>query len=194
MGFYKYQGGSITLDGKEVSSLDLDNLRSHFALVLHDVFLFSDSILHNISLKDELEKEEVRRAAAKIGLEEFIDQLPGKYDYDVKERGGMLSAGQRQLLSFLRAYVTDPEILILDEATSSVDSYTEELIQNAIDVLTEGRTSIIIAHRLATIQKADKILVMDKGKVVEEGSHHELLDQQGYYYKLYEMQFASEVE
>ena len=192
MGFYRYQNGSVTIDGKEITELDLDNLRSHFALVLQDVFLFSDSILNNITLKSDVDLELVRAAAKKIGVDEFVDQLPGKYEYDVKERGGMLSAGQRQLLSFLRAYITNPEILILDEATSSVDTHTEELIQKAIDVITEGRTSIIIAHRLATIQKADKILVLDKGEVMEEGTHLELLELKGYYAKLYDMQFKNE--
>jgi len=192
MGFYRYQNGSVAIDGKEITELDLDNLRSHFALVLQDVFLFSDSILNNITLKSDIDLELVKEAAKKIGVDEFIDKLPGKYDYDVKERGGMLSAGQRQLMSFLRAYITNPEILILDEATSSVDTHTEELIQNAIDVITEGRTSIIIAHRLATIQKADKILVLDKGEVMEEGTHHELLAKKGYYAKLYDMQFNNE--
>ena len=192
MGFYKYQNGSVAIDGKEITELELDNLRSHFALVLQDVFLFSDSILNNITLKSDVDLDLVREAAIKIGVDEFIDKLPGKYDYDVKERGGMLSAGQRQLLSFLRAYITNPEILILDEATSSIDTHTEELIQKAIDVITEGRTSIIIAHRLATIQKADKILVLDKGEVMEEGTHLELLEKKGYYAKLYDMQFKKE--
>lgn len=192
MGFYKYQQGAVSIDGKDITELELDNLRSHFALVLQDVFLFSDSILNNITLKSEVDLEVVREAAKKIGVDEFIEKLPGKYEYDVKERGGMLSAGQRQLLSFLRAYITNPEILILDEATSSVDTHTEELIQRAIDVITEGRTSIIIAHRLATIQKADKIVVLDKGEVMEEGTHFELLEKKGYYAKLYAMQFKIE--
>lgn len=192
MGFYRYQKGSVAIDGKEITELRLDNLRSHFALVLQDVFLFSDTILNNITLKSDVDLELVREAAKKIGVDEFIKKLPDGYDYDVKERGGMLSAGQRQLLSFLRAYITNPEILILDEATSSVDTHTEELIQKAIDIITEGRTSIIIAHRLATIQKADKILVLDKGEVKEEGTHLELLETKGYYSKLYEMQFKNE--
>ncbi|MCT4623768.1 MAG: ABC transporter ATP-binding protein/permease [Schleiferiaceae bacterium] len=194
MGFYGYQQGKVTIDGKEITELKLDNLRSHFALVLQDVFLFSDSILNNITLKEKVDFEVLKDAAKRIGIDEFIEKLPGGYSYDVKERGGMLSAGQRQLLSFLRAYITNPEILILDEATSSVDTHTEELIQNAIDVITEGRTSIIIAHRLATIKKADKILVLDKGEVVEEGTHLELLNRGGYYAKLYEMQFKNEEE
>lgn len=192
MGFYGYQSGKVKLDGKDIKTFNLHNLRSHFALVLQDVFLFSDSIANNISLKSEVEREALRAAAAKIGVDDFISQLPEGYDYDVKERGGMLSAGQRQLMAFLRAYITDPEILILDEATSSVDTHTEEQIQRAIDILTEGRTSIIVAHRLATIKKADKILVMDKGMVVEEGTHEELLAAKGAYYTLHEMQFKDE--
>ncbi len=190
--FYHHQSGKILLDGKDISTLDLENLRSHFALVLQDVFLFSDSIYNNITLKEDIDFDEVKSAAEVIGVDSFISDLPDGYDYDVKERGGMLSAGQRQLLAFLRAYVTNPSILILDEATSSIDHHTEELIQNAIDVLTENRTSIIIAHRLATIQKADKIVVLDKGRVVEVGGHEELLAKKGAYYNLYEMQFSSE--
>ncbi len=189
MGFYAYQKGQILLDGKELSTLDLKALRSQFALVLQDVFLFSDTILNNITMKEEMDVEEVIAASKEIGVHEFVKDLPGEYDYDVKERGGMLSAGQRQLLSLLRAYLTNPPILILDEATSSIDTHTEELIQRATDVLTENRTSIIIAHRLSTIQRADTILVMDKGKVVEQGKHEELLALGGYYANLYEMQF-----
>lgn len=189
MGFYPFQKGSITLDGVEITDLTLANLRSHFALVLQDVFLFSDSIYNNITLRSDIPLDQIEAAAKKIGVDDFVSQLPGEYDYNVKERGQMISAGQRQLLSFLRAYVTNPPILILDEATSSIDSHTEQLIQNATDVITEGRTSIVIAHRLATIQNADKILVMDKGLVVEEGSHEDLLAKNGYYTRLYEMQF-----
>ena len=192
MGFYKYQSGKITLDDKEITELDLENLRSHFALVLQDVFLFSDSIMNNITLKEDTDVAQLKAAAYEIGIGEFIEKLPNQYDYDVKERGGMLSAGQRQLLSFLRAYITNPEVLILDEATSSIDTHTEELIQKAIDVITQNRTSIIIAHRLATIKKVDKILVLEKGEVVEEGSHVELLEMGGYYARLYEMQFKNE--
>lgn len=189
MGFYKYQKGEILLDGKNITELNLSALRSQFALVLQDVFLFSDTIRNNITLHKEISDAEIIEASKRIGVDNFVQELPGKYDYNVKERGGMLSAGQRQLLSFLRAYLTNPPILILDEATSSIDTHTEELIQRATDVLTEGRTSIIIAHRLSTIQSADRILVMEKGKVVEQGTHEELLEQGGYYTRLYEMQF-----
>ena len=189
MGFYKYQKGEILLDGKNITELNLSALRSQFALVLQDVFLFSDTIRNNITLQKEISDAEIIEASKRIGVDDFVQELPGKYDYNVKERGGMLSAGQRQLLSFLRAYLTNPPILILDEATSSIDTHTEELIQRATDVLTEGRTSIIIAHRLSTIQSADRILVMDQGKVVEQGTHEELLEQGGYYTRLYAMQF-----
>lgn len=191
MGFYMYQKGQILLDGRELKDLDLHSLRQQFALVLQDVFLFSDTILNNITLNQDVPFETVLAASKKIGVDAFVQDLPGNYQYDVKERGGMLSAGQRQLLSFLRAYITNPPILILDEATSSIDTHTEEQIQHAIDVLTEGRTSIIIAHRLSTIQTADRILVMDKGQVVEQGTHADLLEKNGYYAKLYEMQFKS---
>ena len=136
--------------------------------------------------------ERIEEAAKIIGVDEFIDSLPGRYEYNVRERGGMLSAGQRQLISFLRAYISSPSVLILDEATSSVDTHTEQLIQRAIDKLTENRTSIVIAHRLATIQKADQILVLEKGRIVERGNHQELLSQNGKYKELYELQFANE--
>lgn len=189
MGFYPYQSGSVKLDGVEITDLTLDELRRQFALVLQDVFLFSDSIYNNITLRSDIPMEDIREAAERIGVDEFVNELPDGYDYNVKERGQMLSAGQRQLLAFLRAYVTNPPILILDEATSSIDSHTEQLIQRATEVVTEGRTSIVIAHRLATIQNADKILVMDKGKVVESGTHESLLAQDGYYTRLYDMQF-----
>ncbi len=193
MGFYPYQKGSVNLDGTEITELTLSNLRSHFALVLQDVFLFSESVYNNITLREDVSLKDIVEAAKKIGIHEFVEKLPGGYNYNVKERGQMISAGQRQLLSFLRAYITNPPILILDEATSSIDSHTEQLIQQATEVLTEGRTSIIIAHRLATIQNADKILVMEKGKVVEAGTHDELLAKQGYYTKLYDMQFKERV-
>ena len=165
------------------------------AIVLQDVFLFSDSILNNITLKNSLITEsQVIDAAKKIGIHDFIMTLPGGYHYNVKERGVMLSSGQRQLIAFLRAYVSSPRILILDEATSSVDSYAEQMIQYATDTITSGRTSIIIAHRLATIKKADKIIVMDKGVIVEEGTHKELLKKSnGYYKNLYDKQFSLEL-
>jgi subfamily B ATP-binding cassette protein MsbA len=165
------------------------------AIVLQDVFLFSDSILNNITLKnDSISLAEVTLAAKQIGIHEFIMTLPGNYSYNVKERGGMLSSGQRQLIAFLRAYVSKPSILILDEATSSVDSYAEQMIQFATETITKDRTSIVIAHRLATIKQADKIIVMDKGLIVEEGTHQELLvKENGYYKNLYEKQFSTEL-
>ena len=191
--FYEIWEGSIKIDGKDIREFTLENLRSHMAVVLQDVFLFSDTVYNNITLEQEwISESEVKEAAEIIGVHDFIESLPGTYDYNVQERGNMLSVGQRQLLSFLRAYVSDPSILILDEATSSIDTESENQIQNAIDKLTEGRTSVIIAHRLATIKKADKILVMDRGKVVEQGSHEELLAHKGYYHNLYEMQFKAE--
>lgn len=192
--FYEINSGTIRLDGVDIREIDLASLRDHLAVVLQDVFLFSDSILNNITLNKEIEREEVEEAASFIGVDEFIETLPDSYNYNVRERGNMLSVGQRQLLAFLRAYVSDPSVLILDEATSSIDTYSEKLIQKAIDKITEGRTSVIIAHRLATIKKADKILVMDKGKIVEEGTHDELLALNGYYTRLYEMQFKTEEE
>ena len=194
MGFYPYAKGSVQIDGNELTSLDLHTLRQQMALVLQDVFLFSDTVRSNIVLGDQhITDIEIMQAANAIGIEEFIDGLPQGLDYNVQERGGVLSAGQRQLLAFLRAYITDPQVLILDEATSSIDSHTEELIQRALIALTQDRTSVIIAHRLSTIQHADKIVVLDKGVVVEIGSHHALLKSKGAYYRLYEKQFAAEV-
>jgi len=173
----------------------LQSLRSHIAVVLQDVFLFADTIANNISLKDKgVTLKDIETAAKQIGVHEFITSLPGGYEYNVKERGTMLSSGQRQLIAFLRAYVSNPSVLVLDEATSSIDTYSEQLIQQATEKITEGRTSIIIAHRLATIKKADKILVMDAGKIVESGTHKELLEQGGYYSDLYEAQFLAEEE
>ena len=165
--FYEINGGDILINNISVKDYTLASLRKEIAVVLQDVMLFADSILNNITLNNpEITEEEVHRAAEAIGVSGFIESLPGGYHYNVKERGSMLSSGQRQLISFLRAYVNKPSVLILDEATSSVDSYSEELIQTATDRITKGRTSIVIAHRLATIQKADKILVMDAGRVV----------------------------
>ncbi|MEM1324182.1 MAG: ABC transporter ATP-binding protein, partial [Bacteroidota bacterium] len=175
--FYEIQKGKITIDGHRLEDFELDNLRSRIAVVLQDVFLFSGTVLENITLRDDrISKEEVIESAKMIGAHEFIEKLPGGYDYQVMERGATLSMGQRQLISFVRALVFDPDILILDEATSSIDSETEAVIQYAIEKLITKRTSIIIAHRLSTIRHADNILVMDKGKVAEFGSHHQLLE------------------
>ena len=190
--FYEIDSGTITIDNISIEDYALDSLRHHVAVVLQDVFLFSDSIVNNITLKDEtIQLEDVQNAAKKIGIDKFINTLPNGYHYNVKERGVMLSSGQRQLIAFLRAYVSKPSILILDEATSSVDVHSEQMIQNATEAITKGRTSIIIAHRLATIKKADKIIVMDKGVVVEEGTHKSLLENEnGYYKNLYDKQFS----
>ncbi len=192
--FYEIDSGTIKLDGEDIRNYSLSSLRGQVGVVLQDVFLFSDSILNNISLGNpDIDREEVILAAKKIGIHEFIMSLPNNYDYNVKERGAMLSAGQRQLIAFLRVYVSNPGVLILDEATSSIDSYSEQLIQQATDTLTQGRTSIVIAHRLATIKKADRILVLDKGEIVEQGKHEELLQlSDGYYRNLYDKQFSME--
>lgn len=192
--FYEINEGLITIDNKDIKEVTLQSLRSQIAIVLQDVFLFADTILNNITLNNpEITEARVQQAAKDIGIHEFIMSLPNGYHYNVKERGAMLSSGQRQLIAFLRAYVTNPSILVLDEATSSVDSYSEQLIQNATDKITKGRTSIVIAHRLATIKKADKIIVMDAGKIVEQGTHTELLQKEkGYYRNLYEVQFLKE--
>lgn len=188
--YYEFQQGEILLDGHEIREYQLAFLRSRIAVVLQDVFLFSDSIHNNITLKNmEITREEVIEAAKVVGAHEFIMRLPGGYDYNVRERGGMLSVGQRQLIAFIRAYVYNPDILILDEATSSVDTESELLIQKAIERITQGRTSIVIAHRLSTIQNADKIIVIDKGEIVEQGSHQELLTLDGHYKVLYDLQF-----
>ncbi len=188
--FYEYQQGDIFIGTTNLQDIQLDVLRKNIAIVLQDVFLFSDSIYHNITLRDpSISREQVIEAAKAVGAHDFIVKLPNGYDYHVGERGGVLSVGQRQLLSFIRAYVYNPSILILDEATSSVDNESEEMIQRATEKLTEGRTSIVIAHRLSTIQKADKIVVVDKGELVEQGSHTELLKIDGFYKKLYEIQF-----
>jgi len=193
--FYEFDSGDITIDKISIKEIELNALRKHVAVVLQDVFLFADSLFNNITLFDpEISREDVIVAAKKIGVHDFITSLPEGYDYNVKERGVMLSSGQRQLIAFLRAYITQPAILVLDEATSSVDSYTEEIIQRAIDTLTDGKTSIVIAHRLATVKNADRIIVMDQGNIVEQGTHEELLKvPNGYYAKLYEVQFAESV-
>ena len=193
--FYEIDSGSIYVDDVPVNEYTLESLRNQVAIVLQDVFLFSDSILNNITLKDEsITLEQVEKAAKQIGIHDFIMTLPGGYQYNVKERGAMLSSGQRQLISFLRAYVSNPSILILDEATSSVDAHAEQMIQHATETITKDRTSIVIAHRLATIKQADKIIVIDNGLVVEKGTHTELLQKEnGYYKNLYDKQFSLEV-
>jgi ATP-binding cassette subfamily B protein len=173
-----------------IENYDLDFLRENIGVVLQDVFLFSGSVMENITLRNtEISKEKVIEAAKLIDMHDFIMRLPGGYDYNVMERGATLSMGQRQLLSFIRALLYNPSILILDEATSSVDTESEQLIQHAIDTLIKGRTAIVIAHRLSTIRKADKIIVLDKGEVKEMGNHEELLQTGGFYSKLHEMQF-----
>ena len=193
--FYEFDSGDITIDGVSIRDYDLQALRNHVSVVLQDVFLFADSLYNNITLFDSsLSKDQVIQASKEIGVHEFIQSLPGGYDYNVKERGVMLSSGQRQLIAFLRAYISNPAILVLDEATSSVDSYSEEIIQGSIDTLTKGKTSIVIAHRLATVKNADRIVVMEKGQIVEQGTHQQLLSvRDGHYAKLYEVQFAEEL-
>jgi ATP-binding cassette subfamily B protein len=191
--FYEYKQGTIHIGDVELRDIELNYLRSKIAVVLQDVFLFSDSIHRNITLgSPEITREQVVQAAKAVGADEFICQLPGGYDYVLGERGGVLSVGQRQLISFVRAFVYNPEILILDEATSSVDNESEVLIQKATETLTKGRTSIVIAHRLSTIRSADLIVVMDKGRIVEQGTHAELLIKDGYYRKLHDMQFSED--
>jgi ATP-binding cassette subfamily B protein len=191
--FYEIAKGSVTVDGHDIREYDVSCLRSHIATVIQDVFLFSDTIANNISLNNtEITREQIIAAAKDVGAHEFIERLPGGYDYNVMERGSTLSAGQAQLISFIRALVYDPTILVLDEATSSVDTETEILIQNAIGKLMQGRTAIVIAHRLSTIQNADKIIVLDHGEIKETGTHQELLRiEDGYYRKLYDLQFNS---
>ena len=188
--FYEINKGHIYLDGQEIKNYELSFLRKNIAVVLQDVFLFSDSIFNNITLKNpKISREQVYQAADLVGASTFIERLPGGYDYDVMERGATLSVGQRQLISFVRALVYDPKIIILDEATSSVDSDTEFLIQGAISKLMKGRTAIVVAHRLSTIQNADNIMVLDRGEIKEQGTHDDLLSREGYYAKLHEMQF-----
>jgi len=194
--FYDISSGAIRFDSKDIKTFSLKSLRKNVAVVLQDVFLFADTIFQNITLGDPKHSlDDVESAAKQIGIHDFICSLPGGYQYNVKERGAMLSSGQRQLISFLRAYIINPKLLILDEATASIDSYSEQLIQNATKKITKGRTSIVIAHRLATIQKADKIIVMDAGEIVEFGTHKSLLkNQDGIYRGLYEAQFLKQAE
>jgi ATP-binding cassette subfamily B multidrug efflux pump len=187
---YEFQKGRVLLDGIDIREYELSQLRRSIAVVLQDVFLFSDTIHNNVTLNaPAISREEVVEAAKAVGAHDFIHRLPNGYDTDVKERGAMLSVGQRQLLAFLRAYVHRPRILVLDEATSSVDSVSEQLIQEATARITKGRTSIVIAHRLSTVQDADRILVIDQGRIIEQGSHQELLGQGGAYKRLFDLQF-----
>ena len=181
------------MDGKDITSYELSALRSRMAVVLQDVFLFSGTIMENITLRNpNISEELVLESAKKIGAHEFIQKLPGGYNYEVQERGATLSMGQRQLVSFVRALVYDPDILILDEATSSIDPESEEIIQYAIEKLISKRTSIVIAHRLSTIRNADRVLVLDKGRIVENGNYDELLEiEDGYFRKLHDMQFLA---
>ena len=187
--FYEINKGAIRIDGTNIQEFELSALRKHIGVVLQDVFLFSSSIYQNITLGNpNISREQVLEAAELVGAAKFIEKLPGGLDYNVMERGATLSVGQRQLISFVRAMVYNPEILILDEATSSVDSETEQLIQDSIEKMMQGRTSIVIAHRLSTIQKADQILVLHKGEIMERGTHESLLEQDGYYTQLHQMQ------
>ena len=186
---YEINKGEIIIDDKDIKEYKLTSFRQHIGVVLQDVFLFSDTIRGNVTLgKKSITDDAIWAAAEEMGITQFLKGLPNQLDFEVKERGGNLSVGQRQLISFLRAMVYDPDILILDEATSSIDTETEELIQRATDKLMEGRTSVVIAHRLSTIQKAEQIIVLDKGEVMEAGSHDELRAQKGMYYELLEKQ------
>jgi ABC-type multidrug transport system fused ATPase/permease subunit len=189
LGYYPIEQGYIKLDGIDLSKWSLKSLRSNVSLVQQDVFLFSDTVRNNVAVYRDIKDDDIWQAAENMGIKDFLTSLPGGLDYDVKERGGMLSTGQRQLLAFLRAYLRDPSLLILDEATSSIDSQAEKWIQKAAEILTKGRTSIVVAHRLATVLNADQIIVLDKGKIVEVGVHKDLLKAGGYYSNLFEKQF-----
>ena len=192
--FYESNSGNIFIDNRNIKDIDLKNLRSQISLVTQDIFLFADSIFNNITLfKPNISIDDVKKAAKEIGIHEFINKLPGGYYYNVRERGVMLSEGQKQLISFLRAYLSNPRILILDEATSSIDSKTEKLIQYATSKIIQNKTSIIIAHRLSTILNSDKIIVLENGEIVESGSHEQLINiEDGFYKKLYELQFQKD--
>ncbi len=193
--FYEINKGQILVDGVDLNQFELTQLRKQIGVVLQDVFLFSDTIENNITLGDtSISRARIVEAAQLVGVHDFIERLPGSYDYNVMERGATLSVGQRQLISFVRALVHDPKIIVLDEATSSVDTETEELIQAAIEKLMKGRTAIVIAHRLSTIQKADQIIVLDKGEIQERGTHEELLNHEGFYANLYRMQYKEVME
>jgi ATP-binding cassette subfamily B multidrug efflux pump len=192
--FYESNSGNIFIDNRNIKEIDLKNLRSQISLVTQDIFLFADSIFNNITLfNPNISIDDVKKAAKEIGIHDFINKLPGGYYYNVRERGVMLSEGQKQLISFLRAYLSNPRILILDEATSSIDSKTEKLIQYATSKIIQNKTSIIIAHRLSTILNSDKIIVLENGKIVESGSHEQLISiENGFYKKLYELQFQKD--
>ena len=192
--FYESNSGSIFIDNRNIKEIDLKNLRSQISLVTQDIFLFADSIFNNITLfNPNISIDDVKKAAKEIGIHDFINKLPGGYYYNVRERGVMLSEGQKQLISFLRAYLSNPRILILDEATSSIDSKTEKLIQYATSKIIQNKTSIIIAHRLSTILNSDKIIVLENGEIVESGSHEQLIRiEDGFYKKLYELQFQKD--
>ena len=190
---YNIQSGQISIDGQPIDNISLHSLRKHIAVVLQDVFLFSGSVIDNITLRNQqISRAQVEAAAQMIGMHDFILSLPGGYDFNVKERGATLSLGQRQLLSFVRAVLYNPSILILDEATSSIDTESEYLIQKSIQKLIAGRTAIIIAHRLSTIRNADQIMYLDKGRVAEWGTHDELMAKNGNYYRLYGAQFKTD--
>ncbi len=190
--FYDHQKGDILIGSTSINDIPLKTLRKNISIVLQDVFLFSDTIHNNITLGDQsISREQVVNAAKAVGAFDFINALPGGFDFSIGERGAVLSVGQRQLLSFIRSYLYNPHILILDEATSSIDSESEQLIQHATSKLTKGRTSIVIAHRLSTVKSADKIIVLEKGEILEIGSHKELLkNDNSYYKKLYNKQFV----
>ena len=192
--FYEYNSGQILIDGTEIRDFELESLRKNTGVVLQDVYLFNDTIFNNITLNNpDIKMEQVIHATKEIGLYDYILSLPDGFNYQVTERGQSLSSGQRQLIAFIRAYVYQPSIFILDEATATIDTRTEQLIQLAVDKISEGRTSIIIAHRLSTIKHVDKIMVFDKGEVIEQGSIKELLESDSRFKKLYELQNKSEV-